>query len=183
MPRSLDGAPFNAVIVEWTLAGLKPQMESYADSMETSNDLVEQTESSKGWWELLRSSADVDAFPAEQSRIDGPRTWTDERQGGADRREENACQRILGVSESEPHSDRGYERAGNGRPQTGEQEETRDDRQHGGGHCGRRPAAQRGNGPRHERGSADEPHDEETHTRPAGSEGRKEPAHNTPTRE
>lgn len=127
--------------------------------------------------------ADVDAFPAEQSRIDGPRTWTDERQGGADRREENACQRILGVSESEPEPDRRSERAGNGRPQTGDQEETRDDRQHrGGGHWGRRPAVQRGNGPRNERGSADEPHDEETQARPAVSEVREEPAHNTPTR-
>jgi hypothetical protein len=40
----------------------------------------------------------------------------------------------------------------------------------------------RGKGPRKERGSADEPHDEETHARPAASEGREEPAHNTPTR-
>ena len=33
-----------------------------------------------------------------------------------------------------------------------------------------------------ERGSADDPHDEETHARPAVSEGRKEPAHTTPRR-
>src|SRR5262245_38141868 len=88
--------------------------------------------------ELLRSFADVDASPAEQSRIDGPRTRRDERQGGADGREENAGQGILGVSEGEPDPDRRDERAGNGRPQASEQEATRDDRKHRGGHCARR---------------------------------------------
>ena len=109
-------------------------------------------------------------------------TGTDERQGGADRREEHACQRIPGVSKGEPDPDCRHERAGNGRPQTGEQAETRDDRQHRAGHCVDGPLVQRGNGARNERGSADEPHDEETHARPAASEGREEPAHNTPTR-
>src|SRR5262249_1332370 len=70
---------------------------------------------------------------------------------------------------------------GNGRPQAGEQEATRDDREHRGGHCARRPAVQRGHRPTNECGSADEPQDGEAHAWPAASEGREEPAHNTPT--
>src|SRR5262249_4061297 len=120
-------------------------------------------------------------LPPEQSRSDGPRTRPDERQGGADGREENAGQGILGVSEGEPDPDRRDERAGNGRPQAGEQEATRDDREHRGGHCARRPAVQRGHRPTNECGSADEPQDGEAHAWPAASEGREEPAHNTPT--
>src|SRR6266545_7972533 len=116
MPRSLHRAPFDAAIVDRTLAGLKPQMESRVDSLETSGDSVEQNESSKGRWELLRSITDVDAFPAEQSRIDGPRPWTDQRQSAADRREENAGQPIISVSEGKPDPDRRDERAGNRRP-------------------------------------------------------------------
>src|SRR5262245_4149224 len=133
---------------------------------------------SKGVASLFGSNADVDAFPAEQPRIDGPRTWTDERQGSADGREEEACQRILGESEREPDADRRDKRAGKWRPQADEQQESRGDRhdrRRGG--CGRWPAAQRRHGARDEGGSADEPHDEETHARPAPRECRAEPAH------
>src|SRR5262249_28295075 len=168
----------------------KPQIESCVDSMESSNCPVEPKKNpgksggelpGKSDGELLRSIADVDASPAEQSRIEGPRTRTDERQGGADGREEDAGQRILGVGEREPDPDRRGERAGDGRPQAGEQEATSDDRKHRGGHGVRRPAVQRGHRPTDERGSADEPQDGETHAWPAASERREEPAHNTPT--
>lgn len=150
--------------------------------METSNDSVELKEILERVAKLLRSGADVDAFPAEQSRIDRPCAWTDKREGSADRRQENACERIIGVRESEPDPDCGDERSSNGRPQPGDQKGAGRDRQQRGDHGCRWPAGHRRNGPRNEGGSTDEPHDEQTHARPAVSESREEPAHNTPAR-
>lgn len=86
-----------------------------------------EKQSSKGSRKLLRSTAEVYPFPAEQSRIERPRAWTDERQGCADRREKDVCQTILRVSESEREPNRRHQRAGKGRPQTSEQADACDD--------------------------------------------------------
>lgn len=140
-----------------------------------------EKQSPKGSRELLRSTPDVDALPAEQSRIERPRTWPDEREGGADRREENARERVLRVRKSEREPDRRHERASNGRPQTGEQADACEDGEYRGGHCGRRRAIERGSRTQRECSTADQPHDEETDARPAASEGGEKPAHK-PTR-
>jgi len=74
-----------------------------------------------------RSIADVDATPPEQSSVNRPGTRSQERQRSAERCEQNVNPRIAALDQEDHHLENRRERSRNGRPQTGEKQQSEND--------------------------------------------------------
>jgi hypothetical protein len=71
-----------------------------------------------------RGNSNIETLSAKQARVDGQRAWTQKCEGYSLSRQEDGALRVSGACEKDRYLTQRYNRAGNRRPQTGEQENT-----------------------------------------------------------